>query len=45
MLFRSAYKDVAFGLKHSGMTDEEKDRNIRWAFEVTDFDFDAVAGE
>ena len=36
---------MAFGLKHSGMTDEEKDRNIRWAFEVTDFDFDAVAGE
>lgn len=41
----TAYKDVAFGLKHSGMTDEEKDRNIRWAFEVTGFDFDAVAGE
>jgi energy-coupling factor transport system ATP-binding protein len=38
----TAYKDVAFGLKHSELTDEEKDENIRWALSVTGFDFDEI---
>jgi energy-coupling factor transport system ATP-binding protein len=38
----TAYKDVAFGLKHSGLTDEEKDENIRWALTVTGFDPDEI---
>lgn len=38
----TAYKDVAFGLKHSGLSDEEKDENIRWALKATGFDFDTI---
>ncbi len=34
----TAYKDVAFGLKHSGLTDKEKDENIKWALKATGFD-------
>lgn len=41
----TVYKDVAFGLKYSDMTDEERDCNIRWAIEVTGFDFDVVADQ
>ena len=39
----TAYKDVAFGLKYSGLTKEEKDSNIRWALDTMGFDPDAVA--
>ena len=43
-LFESTvYRDVAFGLKHSGLSAEEKDRNIRWALQIMGFDPDAVA--
>ncbi|MDO4860774.1 MAG: ATP-binding cassette domain-containing protein [Bacillota bacterium] len=38
----TAFKDVAFGLKHSGLSDEEKTENIRWALEVTGFDFEKI---
>ena len=43
-LFESTvYRDVAFGLKHSGLSAEEKDGNIRWALQKMGFDPDAVA--
>lgn len=35
-------KDVAFGLKHSGLSREEIDRRIRRALELMSFDFDAI---
>ena len=41
----TAYKDVAFGLKYSDLTPEEKDENIRWAFEITGFDPDKVGSK
>ena len=40
----TAYKDVAFGLKYSGLSAEEKDANIRWALKLMGFDPDAVSG-
>ncbi len=43
-LFESTvYKDVSFGLKHSGLSAEEKDKNVRWALRKMGFDPDRVA--
>ncbi|MGE4353576.1 MAG: energy-coupling factor transporter ATPase [Oscillospiraceae bacterium] len=35
-------KDVAFGLRHSGLSKEEIARNVRWAIETVGFNFEAV---
>ena len=41
----TVYKDVAFGLKYTELSQDEKDRNIRWAFEITGFDPDKVGNK
>lgn len=35
-------KDVAFGLKHLGLSKDEKDENVRWAVETVGLDFDQI---
>ncbi len=35
-------KDVAFGLRHSGLTGAEMQERVRWALEVTGFDFEKI---
>jgi len=37
-------KDVAFGLKHSGLSKDAVARNVRWALEREGFDFEKVRG-
>ena len=36
-------KDVAFGLKHSGLNKDEVTERVRWALEVCGFDFEKIA--
>ena len=39
---RTVEKDVAFGLKHSGLSRDEVAARVRWALEIMDFDFESV---
>ena len=42
-LFESTvFKDVAFGLKHRGLSKEEMEKRVRWALEVTGFDYERI---
>ena len=42
-LFESTvYKDVSFGLKHSGLSKEEKEANVKWALQMMGFHPEAV---
>ena len=36
-------KDVAFGLKHSGLNKDEVTERVRWALEICGFDFEKIA--
>ena len=36
-------KDVAFGLRHSGLNKDEVTERVRWALEVCGFDFEKIA--
>ena len=36
-------KDVAFGLRHSGLNRDEVTERVRWALEVCGFDFEKIA--
>ena len=38
----SVEKDVAFGLKHSGLSKTEIDENVRWAVEMLGLDFEKI---
>jgi len=38
----SVERDVAFGLKHTGMRAEEISRNVQWALETMGFDFETI---
>ena len=38
-------KDVAFGLKHSGLSRAEIAERVRWALDAMDFDFQAVRAQ
>lgn len=35
-------KDIAFGLKHSGLSKQEQKERIRWALEITGFDYEKI---
>ena len=41
----SVEKDVAFGLKHSGLSKTEIAENVRWAIETVGLDFEAIRAE
>ena len=42
-LFESTvFKDVAFGLKHSGLSAEEKKQNVNWALRLMGFEPEAI---
>ena len=38
----TAYRNAAYGLKHADLSEDEKKERIRWAFDVTGFDYDTV---
>lgn len=35
-------KDVAFGLKHAGLSRQDVEKRVQWALEVTGFDYETV---
>lgn len=38
-------RDVAFGLKHTGMSGDEVMQNVRWALETMGFDFQSIRSQ
>ena len=39
---RSVKNDVAFGLKHSGLTEDEKEKRIQWSLETMGFNYETI---
>ena len=42
LLETTAYKNAAYGLKHTDLSEDEKDERVRWAFDATGFDYDTI---
>lgn len=42
---KTVERDVAFGLKHSGLSRTEIDSRVQWALEIMGFDFDTIRSQ